>query len=279
MADRHTDIESATTDIRADIHRVYPAIRDNPQKLFDPVYRPQQRPQPRRAPQPTPYPRSKVRRHRNRKRPQPPTSIRRRSPAERRTETEGSASDGVRLRGGLLGPGRHTTRLREKAYTSFLPAVGPGEADRDETKVSSWRIDWRTTSTLSDLAGPINQVARGWLAYFTAFYPTAVIPMCRHLDTWIMRWARKKYKRLERSRRRAHEWLQGSAPHSSGVVRSLATAIRALKTGRHEPDESEVHVRICEGRGLRCPRLLGSDAGKGALDASGGDQEDVCRSR
>ena len=39
----------------------------------------------------------------------------------------------------------------------------------------------------------------------------------------------------------------------------------------------EVHVRICEGRGLRCPLLLGvvvSDVGKGALEVSGGDQED-----
>jgi hypothetical protein len=49
---------------------------------------------------------------------------------------------------------------------------------------------------------------RGWLAYFTVFYPTAVTPMCRHLDEQVMRWARKKYKRLERSRKRTHEWLQ-----------------------------------------------------------------------
>jgi hypothetical protein len=32
LRDRHTDIESATTDNDRDIHRVYPTIRDNPQK-------------------------------------------------------------------------------------------------------------------------------------------------------------------------------------------------------------------------------------------------------
>jgi hypothetical protein len=41
----------------------------------------------------------------------------------------------------------------------------------------------------------------------------------------------------------------------------------------------EVHVRICEGRGLRCPRLLGvvvSDEGKGVrFETSGGDREGV----
>jgi group II intron reverse transcriptase/maturase len=106
-------------------------------------------------------------------------------------------------------PRKAYNKTEEKAYTSFLPAAGPGKLTEMRRKVSSWRIDRRTTSNLRDLAGPVNQVVRGWLSYFTAFYPTAVIPVCRHLDTWIMRWARKKYKRLERSRRRTHEWLQG----------------------------------------------------------------------
>ena len=35
----------------------------------------------------------------------------------------------------------------------------------------------------------------------------------------------------------------------------------------------EVHVRICEGRGLRCPRLLGSDEEKAPTEASGRDRE------
>jgi group II intron reverse transcriptase/maturase len=106
-------------------------------------------------------------------------------------------------------PRKAYNKSEGKAYTSFLPAVGPGKLTEMRRKVSSWRIDRRTTLTLSDLAGPVNQVTRGWLSYFTAFYPTAATPVCRHLDACIMRWARKKYKRLERSRRRTHEWLQG----------------------------------------------------------------------
>jgi group II intron reverse transcriptase/maturase len=105
-------------------------------------------------------------------------------------------------------PRKAYNKTEGKAYTSFLPAVGPGKLTDMRRKVSSWRIDRSTTLTLSELAGPVNQVMRGWLSYFTAFYPTAAIPVCRHVDAWVMRWARKKYKRLERSRRRAHEWLQ-----------------------------------------------------------------------
>src|SRR5450755_3195236 len=55
----------------------------------------------------------------------------------------------------------------------------------------------------------INQVLRGWLAYFTAFYSTAVSPLCQRIDRHLVRWARKKYRRLERSDKRARGWLEG----------------------------------------------------------------------
>ena len=45
--------------------------------------------------------------------------------------------------------------------------------------------------------------------YFTAFYPSAVIPLCQRIDRHLVRWARRKYKRLERSGRRARAWLRG----------------------------------------------------------------------
>jgi hypothetical protein len=44
--DRHTFSASPATDNPADIHRVYPAIRDNPQKVFpEPTFPPQGIPQ------------------------------------------------------------------------------------------------------------------------------------------------------------------------------------------------------------------------------------------
>lgn len=36
-----------------------------------------------------------------------------------------------------------------------------------------------------------------------------VIPLCERIDRHLMRWARRKYKRLERSDRRARAWLKG----------------------------------------------------------------------
>ena len=50
-----------------------------------------------------------------------------------------------------------------------LPAVAPGKLTEMRRKVSAWRIDRRTTLNLKDIAGPVNQVMQGWLAYFTVF--------------------------------------------------------------------------------------------------------------
>ena len=63
--------------------------------------------------------------------------------------------------------------------------------------------------TLNDLARGVNPALRGWLNYFTVFYPSMVIPLCWRVDRHLMHWARRKYKRLERGDRRAREWLCG----------------------------------------------------------------------
>ena len=92
------------------------------------------------------------------------------------------------------------------AFTGFLPGVSPDKLTEMSRKVKSWRLHRRVNLTLDDLAEDVNQVLRGWLAYFTWFYPTAVIPLCQRINCHLMRWARRKYKRL-RSRKRARAWL------------------------------------------------------------------------
>ena len=67
---------------------------------------------------------------------------------------------------------------RKQIYTGFLPAVAPEKLTEMSRKIASWRIHRRTTQTLSEIARWLNPVLRGWLAYFTVFYPSKVIPLC-----------------------------------------------------------------------------------------------------
>lgn len=108
-------------------------------------------------------------------------------------------------------------KKRKEAFTGFLPAVAPGKLTDMSRKAASWRLHRRTTWTLDGLAEEVNPVLRGWLTYFTVFYPSAVIPLCERMDRHLMRWARRKYKRLERSNKRARVWLEGVRKRSPGL--------------------------------------------------------------
>jgi group II intron reverse transcriptase/maturase len=109
------------------------------------------------------------------------------------------------------------TFVRGKPRTGFLPAVAPGKLTDMSRKVASWRLHRRTTGNLTDLAAEVNPVLRGWLNYFTVFYPSAVNPIGKRIDRHLMRWARWKYKRLKRSGKRARAWLQGVRQRSPGM--------------------------------------------------------------
>jgi RNA-directed DNA polymerase len=106
---------------------------------------------------------------------------------------------------------------RKQVYTGFLPAVAPEKLTAMSRKIAAWRIHRRTTLTLKDLAREVNPALRGWFNYFTVFYPSMVIPLCERIDRHLMRWARRKFKRLERSHKRAREWLEGVRERAPGL--------------------------------------------------------------
>lgn len=106
-------------------------------------------------------------------------------------------------------PRKTYDRVGKRSRTGFLPAVAPGKLTDMSRKIASWSLHRRTTRSLDGLAEEVNPVLRGWLNYFTVFYPSAVNPIGKRVDRHLMRWARRKYKRLERSDKRAREWLSG----------------------------------------------------------------------
>ena len=105
-------------------------------------------------------------------------------------------------------PRKAFDQKQKQAYTNFLPAVSKGKLTDMSRKAASWQLQRRTTWTLKDLAEDVNPALRGWLNYFTVFYPSEVIPLCQRIDRHLVRWARRKYKRLERSDKRARELLK-----------------------------------------------------------------------
>ena len=106
-------------------------------------------------------------------------------------------------------PRKAWNKAREVAFTSFLPAASRDKVTRFSRAIHDQRLHRRTNLTLDGLADEINPQVRGWLGYFAVFYPTAVTQVGERIDSHLVRWALRKYKRLKRSKPRARAWLRG----------------------------------------------------------------------
>lgn len=93
-------------------------------------------------------------------------------------------------------------------FTGFLPAMSRDKLIDKGRQVHQWRLDRRTNGTLADLAEAINPIVRGWMNYWGHFYRSRMIPLLRRINTYLVRWARKKYKRLKGFKRLKAWWVR-----------------------------------------------------------------------
>lgn len=95
--------------------------------------------------------------------------------------------------------GERTVKGRHGLFRSFSPAVSRAALKRMSATVHSWRLHRWVTATVSDLAAHVNPVVRGWMRYYGAFHPSALYPLLRRINSYLVRWLRGKYRRLRAS--------------------------------------------------------------------------------
>jgi RNA-directed DNA polymerase len=100
------------------------------------------------------------------------------------------------------------TRDGKSMFTAFLPAVSRDALKKMSGEVRRWRINLRTTSDIGELAEWMNPVIRGWMTYYGKFYRTELDGLLRRINTYLVRWARRKFRRL-RAFKRAKRWWNG----------------------------------------------------------------------
>ncbi len=104
---------------------------------------------------------------------------------------------------------RRSARTKDGGmFLSFLPAISREALSRISAEVRSWRLHHRTHLTEADLARRINLIVRGWMNYYGAFYKSALYPLLERINAYLMRWIRKKYKRLRGRKRAQTAWNQ-----------------------------------------------------------------------
>lgn len=89
----------------------------------------------------------------------------------------------------------------------FLPAVSRKALKAISRTIRRWSLHLRSNEALEDLAKFANMYIRGWINYFGNFYRTALRPTLKRIDLYVMRWARRKFKRLRRKTKGTRDWF------------------------------------------------------------------------
>ena len=93
-----------------------------------------------------------------------------------------------------------------KKFTSFLPAISTEALNKISGEVRRWRLHRKVPLTIGEIARWINPIVRGWTQYYGAFYRSALCPLLARINSYLLRWVRKKYKRLRSYKKAMVAW-------------------------------------------------------------------------
>lgn len=93
-----------------------------------------------------------------------------------------------------------------KFFVSFLPAMGEKAKKAIRKEVRSWKLQFKTDKDLLDIANMFNSKIQGWINYYTHFYKSEIYSVLRYINSRLVYWVRRKYKKRN-SRKRAEHWL------------------------------------------------------------------------
>jgi len=91
-------------------------------------------------------------------------------------------------------------------FTSFLPGVSKDALNKMSREVRRWRVHMHTRYSLAEVADWTNPVVRGWMQYYGAFYRSALQPLLGRINAYLMRYLRKKYRRLRLLKKAKAAW-------------------------------------------------------------------------
>ena len=89
----------------------------------------------------------------------------------------------------------------------FMPAASPKALASISRTIRRWTLHHHSDKSLQNLAETYNQYIQGWINYYGNFYRTQLRPTLKRIDLYVIRWARRKFKRLRRKTKGARDWF------------------------------------------------------------------------
>lgn len=139
---------------------------------------------------------------------------------------------------------RRSKNRRGKYFVNFTPAVSNKAKKAMQQEIHDWRMHLKPDKTIEDLSRMFNPILRGWINYYGRFYKSEMYPVLKHMNRALVRWARRKYKKMERHQRRAEYWLGKIARREPKLFAHWQMGILPGARDNGSRMSGDVHVRI-----------------------------------
>src|SRR5260370_42088797 len=94
---------------------------------------------------------------------------------------------------------------------------------RDDLKdmrktIRGWHLQLKSDKSLADLSAMFAPILKGWQQYYGRFHGSALKPVWRSMNLFLIRWLMRKHKRLGGRKKRGAEMTKGLAQKQPGGV-------------------------------------------------------------
>jgi RNA-directed DNA polymerase len=99
----------------------------------------------------------------------------------------------------------------QELFIGFTPAVSnqAKKSMRDKIRQHKWHL--RSDLELKDIAQKMNPMLNGWFNYYGRYYPSALNGIGAYFNAVLVKWAKRKYKKLRRSNENAVKYIKKTA--------------------------------------------------------------------
>lgn len=94
-----------------------------------------------------------------------------------------------------------------RVYVNFTPAISRDALKAMRQTIRGWHLQLKCDKSLADLSAMFDSILRGWHQYYVRFYESAMSVVWKHMNDYLTRWLRRKYKQLARHKTRANHAL------------------------------------------------------------------------
>jgi len=104
---------------------------------------------------------------------------------------------------------RSSRNRNGKLFTNFSPAMSDKAKQNKRDEIKMWAKGVKLTGRLNEFAKVVNPAVTGWINYYGRFHASELWKTMQYLDEILIRWAKRKYKKLRNSWRKGNKWLDG----------------------------------------------------------------------